>query len=52
MENSTPQLRPGLNLLKAIKKIFGKLSRNTDDYPVYYYKKPRRLRRHSNGPMG
>ncbi len=38
-------------LLQVIKKFIGKLNQHADVYPIRYYKKNRRFRRHDHQSM-
>ena len=50
MADKKPQI-PKFSLLRSIIKLFSKLRQNPDIYPIRYYKKNRRFRRHWHGPL-
>ncbi len=51
MSNPQPQPQPTHIVVQAVKNFFSKLRQNPDIYPIRYYKKSRRFRRHWQGPM-
>ena len=51
MEKSRYPEKPAYPLVQLIKKFIGKLRQSPDIYPIRYYKKSRRFRRHWQGPM-
>ena len=51
MSTLDPQKNPGHPIVQVIKSFIGKLRQNPDIYPIRYYKKNRRFRRHWHGPF-
>ena len=51
MNTSTLQKKASHPVLQVIKSFIGKLRQNPDIYPIKYYKKNRRFRRHWQGPI-
>jgi len=51
MEKSIPQTQSVNPLFQGIKNFLGKLRQNPDVYPIKYYKKSKRFRRHWQGPL-
>jgi hypothetical protein len=51
MERSIINSPSGNPLLQGIKNFLGKLRQSPDIYPIKYYKKSKRFRRHWQAPL-
>jgi len=51
MSNPQPRSNSSHIVIQTVRNFINKLRQNPEIYPIRYYKKSRRFRRHWHGPM-